>query len=171
MVIGIAVGIALSLRAFVVQTYFIPSGSMEPTLDVGDHILVLKAAYDFTSPAVGDVIVFKAPQRERSSCDDPGVQDLVKRIIATPGDTIASEGNSIYLDGHKLRQPWTHNGQLGTSIAPLQHPIRVPANDYFVLGDNRPDSCDSRVWGFVPRSDIIGRAIFVYWPVSRIGTI
>ncbi len=169
--IAVAVGIALSLRAFVVQTYFIPSGSMEPTLQPHDHILVLKAAYDFTSPAVGDVIVFRAPHREQTSCQEPAVQDLVKRIIATPGDTIWSVGNNIYLNGHVLAQPWSHITQLGSPIASAQHPLHVPKNDYFVLGDNRPDSCDSRVWGYVPRSNIIGKAIFIYWPVSRIGTI
>lgn len=166
-VIAIAVGVALSLRAFVVQTYFIPSDSMWPTLHVGDHILVLKAAYDFTSPAIGDVIVFKAPAAERSACDDPSITDLVKRIIATPGDTVSSSGNTIYVDGRVLPQPWDHVRQLGMEITKRT----VPKNDYFVLGDNRPSSCDSRIWGYVPRSAIIGRAIFIYWPISRIGTI
>lgn len=170
-VLAVAAAMALLLRAYVVQTYFIPSLSMYPTLLEGDHILVLKAAYDFTSPATGDVIVFKAPAKEHAMCDDPTVQDLVKRIIATPGETVASQGNTIYLDGKPLDQSWQHVAQLGTQIAPLAHPIKVPANDYFVMGDNHPESCDSRVWGFVPRGDIIGKAILIYWPVSRLSIL
>jgi signal peptidase I len=163
----IAVVVALLVRTYVVQTYYIPSGSMEPTLQVGDRILVVKAAYRFTSPAIGDVIVFKAPAAEASQCDSPSVPDLVKRIIATPGDTISSKGNTIYVMGHALVQDWQHVEPLGTPIE-----LRViPPNHYFVMGDNHPDSCDSRVWGTVPRSDIIGKAVLIFWPPSRWGTI
>lgn len=166
-VLAVALGIALLVRTFVIQTYFIPSISMEPTLQVGDHILVLKAAYRFTSPAIGDVIVFKAPPQEHQSCQDPEVQDLVKRIIALPGDTIRSSGNTIYVDGKVLAQPWQHTAQIGSAIRNQL----VPANHYFVMGDNRPESCDSRVWGTVPRSDIIGKAVLIFWPLSRFSTI
>jgi signal peptidase I len=140
---------------------------MEPTLHVGDRILVIKAAYDFTSPAIGDVIVFKAPPSEAAQCGSQPVPDLVKRIIATPGDTVSSSGNTILVNGHPLRQDWTHVHQLGTPITPQT----MPASNYFVMGDNRPDSCDSRVWGPVPRSDIIGKAVFIFWPPSRWGVI
>ena len=166
-VLVVALLVAVFVRTYVVQTYFIPSISMEPTLQVGDHILVLKAAYRFTSPAIGDVIVFKAPPAEHSACDDPQVQDLVKRIIATPGDTIASRGQQIILNGHVLKQPWQHTSPIGQQITPQ----KLPAGQYFVMGDNRSQSCDSRIWGTVPRGDIIGKAIFIFWPPSRIGTI
>jgi signal peptidase I len=167
-VLAIAAGIALLVRTYVVQTYYIPSGSMEPTLHVHDRILVVKAAYDFTSPAVGDIIVFKAPSAEHEKCDLSDVDDLVKRIIATPHDTIYSIGNTIYLNGQPLKQPWQHAPTLGPLAIPRQ---TVPANDYYVLGDNRTNSCDSRVWGYVPRKDIIGKAVLIFWPLSRLSTL
>lgn len=172
-VLSVAAAMALLLRAYVVQTYYIPSPSMEPTLLVGDHILVLKAAYDFTSPATGDVIVFKAPPREHELCNDPNVQDLVKRIIATPGETVWSRGHTIYLDNKPLVQRWQYSLALGfgPQIATRAHPLVVPRNDYFVMGDNHGQSCDSRIWGFVPRANIIGKAIAIYWPLSRLSTI
>jgi signal peptidase I len=171
-VLAVAAVVAILLRTFVVQTYFIPSLSMYPTLLKGDHIVVLKAAYDFTSPATGDVIVFKAPPRERELCDSPGVNDLVKRIIAIPGETVWSRGNTIYLmtphhKAHALVQDWQH-------VTDLQTPVlrqTVPSGDYFVMGDNHPASCDSRVWGYVPRGSIIGKAVLIYWPLSRLSTI
>lgn len=166
-VLAVALGIALLVRTYVIQTYYIPSISMEPTLQVGDHILVLKAAYRFTSPAIGDVIVFKAPPQEHQSCQDPQVQDLVKRIVALPGDRIRSSGNTIYVNNKVLAQPWQHTAQIGSQI----HNQLVPANHYFVMGDNRPESCDSRVWGTVPRADIIGKAVLIFWPLSRFSTI
>jgi signal peptidase I len=166
-VLLVAVAAALLLRTYVVQTYYIPSLSMYPTLLKGDHILVLKAAYDFTSPVTGDVVVFRAPTKERELCDDPEVQDLVKRVIGTPGETIWSKGNTIYINNKPLIQRWQHVMQLGTPITRQ----RVPKGDYFVMGDNHPASCDSRVWGYVPRDKIIGKAILIYWPLSRLSII
>jgi signal peptidase I len=166
-VLLVALVIALLVRTYVIQTYYIPSISMEPTLQVGDHILVLKAAYRFTSPAIGDVIVFKAPPKEHLACQDPEVQDLVKRIIALPNDTIRSVGNNIYINNHLLAQPWQHTMNIGSAI-PTQ---TIPPNRYFVMGDNRPESCDSRVWGTVPRGNIIGKAVLIFWPLSRFSKI
>jgi signal peptidase I len=163
-VLVVALIVAFLVRTYVVQTYYIPSPSMEPTLQVGDHILVLKAAYRFTTPAIGDIIVFKAPPAEHQSCEDPQVQDLVKRIIAVPSDTIRSVGNVIFVNGAPLKQPWSHTAMLGQKI-PTQ---TIPPNQFYVMGDNRPESCDSRVWGTVPRANIIGKAIFVFWPPSHI---
>jgi signal peptidase I len=166
-VLGVALVVAIVVRTYVIQTYYIPSVSMEPTLQVGDHILVLKAAYRFTSPAIGDVVVFTAPPHEHDACQDPQVQDLVKRIIALPGDVVSSRGNSIYVNGRVLAQPWQHTVALGTPIRTQ----KVAPDHYFVMGDNRPESCDSRVWGTVPRSDIIGKAIVIFWPLSRLSII
>jgi len=172
-VLAIALGVALFVRSYVVQTYFIPSASMEPTLQIGDHILVLKAAYRFTSPAIGDIVVFTAPPAEHVKCSDPEVQDLVKRIVATPGDTIWSVGNQIYLQpagaphGAPLSQPWQHSASLGPAITRQV----VAPDQYFVMGDNRQNSCDSRDWGTVPRGDIVGKAVFIFWPPSRMGTL
>jgi signal peptidase I len=169
-VIVVALVLAICVRSYVIQTFFIPSGSMEPTLNIGDRILVFKLAYDFTSPATGDVIVFKAPPAEH--CGDPSVTDLVKRIIATPGETVWSENNTIYLQSpngkpHPLVQRWPHVAEL---ITPITRQV-VPPNRYFVMGDNHPASCDSRDWGTVPRSDIIGKVVLKIWPLSQFGTI
>jgi len=166
-VLAVALVVAIVVRTYVIQTYYIPSISMEPTLLVGDHILVLKAAYRFTSPAIGDVVVFKAPPQEHNACQDPQVQDLVKRIIALPGDQVSSKGNSIYVNGHLLAQPWQHTVALGTQIRTQV----VGPNRFFVMGDNRPESCDSRVWGTVPRTDVIGKAVLIFWPPSRLSII
>lgn len=165
LVIALALGLAVGVRTFVLQTFFIPSGSMEPTLDIGNRILVLKIAYDFTTPATGDVIVFKAPPTEH--CGDPSVTDLVKRIVGLPGQYISSRGNEILIDHHVLRQDWPHYPVLLTPIRPQL----IPPNHYFVMGDNHPASCDSRDWGTVPRSDIIGKVVLKIWPLSQFGTI
>lgn len=165
LVIVLALGLAVGVRTYVLQTFFIPSGSMEPTLDVGNRILVLKIAYDFTSPAIGDVIVFKAPPAEH--CGDPSVTDLVKRIVGLPGQRIASRGNQILINGHVLRQDWPHYTLLLTPIRPQV----IPANQYFVMGDNHPASCDSRDWGTVPSKDILGKVVLKIWPLSQFGTI
>jgi signal peptidase I len=169
-VIGIALVLAIVVRTFIIQTFYIPSPSMEPTLNIGDRILVFKLAYDFSSPATGDVIVFRAPKAEK--CGDPSVTDLVKRIIAVPGETVWSEGNTIYLQSpngaaHKLVQDWPHIAQL---ITPIRRQV-IPPNRYFVMGDNHPASCDSRFWGTVPRANIIGKVVLKIWPLSQFGTI
>jgi signal peptidase I len=164
-VIVVALVLAVGVRSYVIQTFFIPSGSMEPTLEVGDRILVFKLAYDFSSPAIGDVVVFKAPPSEH--CGDPSVTDLVKRIVAVPGDRISSIGNTIVVNGKPLVQNWPHYADLIDPITPQT----IPANHYFVMGDNHPASCDSRVWGTVPRSDIIGKVVLKIWPLSQFGTI
>lgn len=164
-VIVVALVLAVGVRSYVIQTFYIPSGSMEPTLNIGDRILVFKLAYDFASPAIGDVIVFKAPPSEH--CGEPSVTDLVKRIVGVPGDRISSSGNTILINGKPLVQNWTHYPDLNTPIVPLT----IPANNYFVMGDNHPASCDSRVWGTVPRSDIIGKVVLKIWPLSQFGTI
>lgn len=157
-----AVLVSFLLRTFVLQTYYIPSGSMEPTLLIGDRIIVSKLSLDFGSIHRGDILVFKAPPSEH--CGTP-VTDLVKRVIGLPGDHLTSVGNTIYVNGKALKITWQHYEPLGL---PIGH-VTVAKNHYFMMGDNYPDSCDSRYWGTVPRSDIVGRAFFRIWPFSRIG--
>ena len=165
----VAVLASFLVRVYAVQTFFIPSGSMEPTLHVGDRILVNKLSVRFGTINVGDIIVFKAPPAEH--CDDGNYADLVKRVIGLPGQTLKSEGNDVYFKSKQepkwtlLKEPWTYFHTLNPPIKKFT----VPANSYFVMGDNRANSCDSRFWGTVPRTDIIGKAFFRIWPFSRIG--
>jgi signal peptidase I len=164
-ILVIAITASFLIRTFAIQTFVIPSGSMEPTLHVGDRILVNKLSVDFGSINVGDVIVFKAPPAEH--CEDDGIADLVKRVIGLPGQHLTSKGNAIYVNGKKLKEPWTYFPTIGT---PIGH-VTVPKNSYFVMGDNRADSCDSRFWGSVPRHDIIGKVFLRVWPLRRIGFV
>jgi signal peptidase I len=157
-VVLVAIVIAGILRLFVIQTFFVPSASMEPTLMPGDRMLVLKLGYSLSR---GAIVVFKHPPRETPNmCSDSGNDDLVKRIIGLPGEFIFSKGNTVYINGKPLSEPWLPKGQpLGRRITPQ----RIPANYYFMMGDNRPDSCDSRMWGPIPGSIIIGQVFLVVW--------
>jgi len=150
------------MRTYAFQTFYIPSGSMEPTLKVGDRIIVNKLAVSLGTIHIGDIVVFKAPPKE--NCGEP-VTDLVKRVIGVPGDTLTSKGNTIYVNNQALNETWTHTEPLGESITK----ITLKPNMYFMMGDNHSNSCDSRMWGPVPRSDIIGKAFVRIWPLSRIG--
>jgi signal peptidase I len=163
-VVAIAVLISLLVRTYVFQTFSIPSGSMEPTLLIGDRIVVSKLSVEFGTIHRGDILVFKAPPAVRSDCGDD-VADLVKRVIGLPGDHLTSKGNTIYVNGQPLKQPWTHDEPISRPIGK----VTVPANHYFMMGDNEPGSCDSRYWGSIPRSSIIGKAFLRIWPLSRIG--
>jgi signal peptidase I len=157
---------AFLVRTFVFQTFYIPSGSMEPTLQIGDRIIVSKLSYHLHSVHRGDIIVFHAPPAEATACADPNVKDLVKRVIGLPGETISSVGSTILINGKPIAQPWFPPTAPGPAIVPAVH---IPANSFFVMGDNRSNSCDSRAWGTLPQGDIIGHVIFRIWPISRIG--
>lgn len=163
-VIVIAILVSLLVRTYAIQTFFIPSGSMEPTLHIGDRILVSKLSVEFGTIHRGDILVFKAPPAVHSDCGDD-VTDLVKRVIGLPGDHLTSKRNIIYVNGRRLAQPWHHDLPIFRHIG---H-VTVPANHYFMMGDNEPNSCDSRFWGSIPRSSIIGKAFFRIWPFSRVG--
>ncbi len=176
-ILVIALAIAFVLQAFVVKPYRIPTPSMVPTLDKGDRILVARFLYHFTSPSRGDIVVFKYPL-------DTHVV-FVKRLIGLPGDTLSLRSGSVYVNGVRQREPYVARQPDGSPVptvpaAPiagstlsqpwsLNQPYKVPAGEYFMMGDNRLDSNDSRVWGPVPSKDIIGKAFFIYWPLSRIG--
>jgi len=171
--IVVAVLLALVIRAFVVQAFTIPSGSMMDTLLVGDYILVNKFLYGpeipFTdahlpglrSPSRGDIIVFKYPNDE--------TRDFIKRIIAVGGETVQVKDNRAYVDGKALDEPYVRPGSV--SATPAGHcgylygcdPIVVPPGAFFVMGDNRDNSQDSRYWGFVKAEKIRGKAFLIYW--------
>jgi signal peptidase I len=158
----VAVLLALLIRTFVVQAFKIPSGSMIPTLLVGDHILVNKFVYRFTDPVRGDVVVFKYPVDES--------RDFIKRIIATGGEALHIQDQKIYVNCRPpdpscraIEDPWgrwedRYGGAGGETTS-----VQVPADSYFVMGDNRNNSQDSRYWGFVKRDKIKGRAFLIYW--------
>jgi signal peptidase I len=164
------------LRAFCFQTFYIPSTSMVPTLQVGDRIVVSKLSVRFGTIHRGDILVFTRPPSE--ACGGAEVNDLVKRVIGLPGEGLKSVGNSIYYTEdpmttsargptwHLMEQPWTHTEPLGAPITP---DTVVPQGQYFMMGDNQSLSCDSRYWGPIERDSIVGKVFFRIWPLSRIG--
>jgi signal peptidase I len=172
-VVVVAVALTVGLRLFVVQTFSIPSGSMEPTLMIGDRIVVDKLSYRVHAVGRSDIVVFSRPADER--CAGPPVADLVKRVIGLPGETISLSGGQVYIDKKLLPEPWLplsvrHATTPGPSSAPyaLHQPFTIPAHDVFVMGDNRGNSCDSRWWGPIPESTIVGKVDLRVWPLSRL---
>jgi signal peptidase I len=150
------------LQTYAYAVFSIPSTSMVPTLAVNDRILVQKAFFDWHDVHEGDVVVFTHPPREH--CGEVPAGILVKRVIALPGQTIYSAGDNIYIDGQLLAEPYLPpDDPLDPPIATSQHPYRVPPGDFYVLGDSRANSCDSRYWGPIQGSSIVGKAIEVIW--------
>lgn len=158
--IVVAFVIAMIIRAFFVQAYKIPSGSMLNTLLIGDHILVNKMAYTFSKPKYKDIIVFEYPL-------EPS-KDFIKRVIGTPGDKIKLDGKKVYRNGALLKENYaryTDSNQLSTFLGNRFHTktFTVPEGKYFVMGDNRDSSFDGRYWGFVSKDMIKGEAFIIYW--------
>ncbi|MBV9450050.1 MAG: signal peptidase I [Streptosporangiaceae bacterium] len=151
------------VRAFAFQTFWIPSSSMVPTLGVYDRVLVQKAFFTWHDVREGNIVVFSHPPLDE--CGGPQEDgDLVKRVIALPGQTIYSSGNSVYVNGRRLAEPYLpHYDPLGPPIASSQHPYRIPPGEFYVLGDNRADSCDSRYWGPIKGSSVVGRVVLTFW--------
>jgi len=164
-IILIALSAAFLIRAYVFQTFYIPSVSMVPTLQVGDRIIVSKLSATFGDINRGDVIVFKHPPREQCGGDTGPNSDLVKRVIGMPGDELTSRNNRIYVNGKKLVEHWEHAPDLGSEIGY----VKVPKGHYFMMGDNRPSSCDSRMWGTLPESLVVGKVVLRIWPLSQFG--
>jgi len=160
------------LRTYVVQSFYIPSPSMVPTLQVGDRIMVNKLSYDLHDVHRGDIVVFKRPPLETQN-----FADLVKRVIGLPGETISTKDGHVYIDGKLLNEPWlppgpsSYTGALPNDQHPqfnMPGPVTIPAGEYFVMGDNRTDSEDSRYFGPIPKALIVGRAMAVVWPLSQV---
>ncbi|MEX2107903.1 MAG: signal peptidase I [Solirubrobacterales bacterium] len=184
-IVALALGFALGLQAWVVKPYEIPSGSMEPTLDVGQRVLVNRFLYHFTDPSIGDIAVFHppagadaggvcgAPHDSREACSEPtskrSDQNFIKRIVAGPGDTLAIRNGQPVVNGvMKIDEDYIRPCA-NRSACDLPKPIRIPPDHYFMMGDNRGASQDSRFWGPVPRDWIIGKAFGTYWPPDRVG--
>jgi signal peptidase I len=162
--LALALLLAFGVRTFVLQTFWIPSSSMVPTLGVYDRILVLKAFFNWHQLREGDMVVFTHPPRD--ICGGSAGTDLVKRVIALPGQTIYSADGILYVAGRQLREPYLPaHDPLGPPIpgATRQDPFHVPAGEFYVMGDNRAISCDSRFWGPIKGSSIIGRVVMLLW--------
>jgi signal peptidase I len=154
--------VALVIKTFLIQAFYIPSASMENTLNISDRVLVNKLSYRVHDINRGDIVVFKRPPNEGG---DAAVKDLIKRVIALPGETIeARSDGKVYIDDHELREPYLAPDATTTNL-PRQV---VPKDHYWVMGDNRGNSKDARVFGPIPRSLIVGRAFVKVWPPSAI---
>jgi signal peptidase I len=169
-----AVAIVLAVKAWIVNPYRIPSSSMEPTLHCArpgsgclarfsDRVLANRFIYHFRSPHRGDIIVFQTPPAAAQKCGSGGT--FVKRLIGLPGETVTERNGIIFIDGRRLVEPYVQQSRRDSQYGKW----KVPAGDYFFMGDNRIQSCDSREWGSVPRKNLIGEVFFVYWPPNRIG--
>jgi len=189
-IVATALGLALGIQAFVVKPYRIPSGSMLPTLRINQRILVNRIGTHFSSPQIGDIIVFHPPKNYDAGCADgsegvddaglaaakpcgrpqskPSSQTFVKRVVGLPGDRLQIINGHVYRDGLREKDPYIIQCDGGPACN-FHATITIPKGDYYMMGDNRPDSEDSRFWGPVPRAWIIGKAFFTYWPPGRLG--
>ena len=164
LIIGIGVAAVVGIQAFVFKTFFIPSGSMQPTLQPGQRVVVSKIDHNYTR---GNIVVFATPPGEAKACGPGGGNQLIKRIIGLPGETISSVGNKVLIDGQPIPEPWFPPTALGTAVKTTN----IPKGEYYVMGDNREHSCDSRYWGPITKQSIIGKVVFRIWPVSKIGSV
>ena len=173
--ITLAAVAVLIFQAEVAKPYRIPSPSMEPTLHcarpvsgcrarVADRVIANRLVYRFHAPRRGEIIVFKAPAQVEATCGAEGT--FIKRLVGLPGEKVSMRNGYVFINGVRLDEPYLHRGYGGGESGEW---ARIPRARYFVLGDNRTMSCDSRRWGFVPRSNIIGRADVIYWPPNRVG--
>lgn len=150
--------LAFLIKSFILQISYIPTGSMIPTLNDGEAVLVVRIPYYFREPTRGEIIVFKYPL-------DPS-KEYVKRLIGLPGDTVEIKHGEVYVNGQLLKEDYVKRKSDDN-----YGPVKVPKDSYFVLGDNRPVSVDSRYWGFVPKKNLVGKAILLLWPPQRIQII
>ena len=184
--VAVAVALALLIQAFIVKPYRIPSPSMVPTLDVGQRVLTNRLA---GNPSVGDIVVFHPPHGADfqnpmcgspkqgagtpQACDTPtpqeSTQTFIKRVVAGPGDTVSIVDGHVIRNGVPEKDSYTIKCSPDAPACNFRTPIKIPPGDYFMMGDNRPDSEDSRYWGPVPDKWMIGVAFFTYWPPDRIG--
>ena len=183
-IVAVALLLALGIQAFLIKPYRIPSGSMEPTLKIGQRVLVNRIGTHFGNPSIGDIVVFHPPKNYDAGCANAaegqehqapcGVAQLkessenfIKRVVAGPGDTIKIVAGHAIVNGKREKDGYIRPCTAGEDCD-FPKPITVPKGDYFMMGDNRGESCDSRKWGPVPRKNLIGEVFFTYWPPNRI---
>ena len=186
LIVAVALGLALAIQAFLVKPYRIPSESMVPTLQVGQRVLVNRIGERFGHPGVGDVVVFHPPAgaengnecgvapQEGQVCprptEDRADTNFIKRVVAGPGDTIAVRDGHVIRNGKAVKEPYAQDCG-GSDGCNFLTPMTVPPDHYFMMGDNRGQSDDSRFWGPVPEDWVIGGAFATYWPPKRIGLL
>lgn len=159
-IIAVAFVLSLVIRNFVIDTRIVPTGSMLPTIQLQDRLIVDRIFYKFDTFKRGDILVFEAPE---SAMED---LDLVKRLIGLPGEKVEIKNGKVFINDRPLYEPYireTPDYEYG--------PVTVPPNSYFMLGDNRRESKDSHIWGFLPEDKILGRVLVRYWPLDKIGRL
>ena len=170
-----AIAIVLAIKAWIVNPYRIPSSSMEQTLHCArpasgciarfsDRVLANRFIYHFRNPERGEIVVFDVPELAKARCGAGGV--FVKRIIGLPGELFEERHGYVFINGKRLKESYIKADRRDFMN---HHPVKIDPGNYFMMGDNRQSSCDSRVWGTVPRKNIIGKVFAVYWPPNRIG--
>ena len=193
-IVGLALGLCLIIQGFLVKPFRIPSESMVPTLAVGQRVLVDRVSFRFGDPERSDILVFKAPKGADSDSQDgdnpecgaperPGTPcgrptpersdtNFIKRVVGMPGDRLKVLNNRVYINGVRQKEPWIPaNTPCDEPLCNLPREIEIPKGYYFMMGDNRGESLDSRAWGPVPKKWIIGKAFMTYWPPGRIGLL
>jgi signal peptidase I len=168
--VGLSVALALGFRVAVAQAYYLPpSGSMEPTLQNYDRVIVDKLSYRFQTPQRFDIVVFEPNEAVIKGCGlsaEKQKSSLIKRVIGLPGDRVEVKEGVTYINGQPLSEPYL------VKAPKYDLPLTtVPTNSYFALGDNRNNSCDGHIWGFVPKENIIGKATLRFWPLAHFGNI
>jgi len=189
LIVVVALGLALGIQAFLVKPFRIPSASMEPTLDIGQRVLVSRVNYHVSEPDRGEVVVFKPPLgADNNECGVAGFepasrsqacprptggeseQNFIKRIVGVGGDRLKVERGRVYINGKLQDEPYIEPDE-SCQICNLPREITVPKGHFFMMGDNRGESADSREWGPVPKKWVIGNAFATYWPPKRIGPL
>jgi signal peptidase I len=184
LLIGLAILIAILLRAFIAQAFRIPSASMEPQLLVGDRVVVSRTAYRLHDPRRGDIVVFDCPPAfgcadrgddvlavramktvaEALLLRQPEIEEFIKRVVALPGETVEGHDGAVFVDGHRLVEPYLPDGTYTSDFGP----VTVEPDHLWVMGDNRGNSADSRVFGQIEQDTVVGRAIARVWPPQRL---
>ena len=161
--VTIAIAIAVVVRLFIAEPRFIPSNSMDPTLHIGDRLLIEKVSYRFHQPHHGDIVVFEPPP-QLQAIGYQREQAFIKRVMGVPGDTLAVHQGQVYRNNQPLTEPYAPPNY-------EMNPVTVPEDALFVMGDNRNDSNDSHIWGFLPVKNVIGHAKLRFWPLDSLGTV
>jgi signal peptidase I len=164
LLVAAALALALLIKTFLFQAFYIPSESMVPTLEKNDRVLVNKLSYKLHDVHRGDLVVFTAPPGEEAD-----VKDLVKRVVGLPGDKVSFHNGSVYIDDKKLDEGYLPDGVVTTATCGVPDEVTVPADHYWVMGDNRQASKDSRCFGPIAESKIVGRVFFKMWPLNDLG--